>query len=89
MALSLGQLEVVDLGSLPISSLPFTMVGWFRVPNVSKWITLMQLKNTATTSYHSIIFEGTRLGKRGREQDRGNWARQIACTDGFQGSGTT
>lgn len=58
MALSLSQTEVVDLGSLPINNLPFTLAGWFRVPNVPKWLTLLRVENTQTGSYHSIYFRG-------------------------------
>jgi len=63
MAISLSQAEVVDLGTLPIDGYPFTLAGWFRVPSVTKWLTLMQLENTATNSYHSIIYEGSLAGK--------------------------
>ncbi|MCH7751224.1 MAG: hypothetical protein IH898_03590, partial [Planctomycetes bacterium] len=58
MALSLSQAEVVDLGSLPINGHPFTLAGWFRVPNVPSLLTLMRVDNTETGSYHSIYFRG-------------------------------
>lgn len=58
MALSLSNSEVVDLGSLPISDYPFTLAGWFRVPSVSKLLTLMRVDNTVTGSSYSIYFRG-------------------------------
>jgi hypothetical protein len=58
MALSINNTEVVDLGSLPISGHPFTLAGWFRVPNVSKLLTLLRVENSQTGSYHAIYFRG-------------------------------
>jgi hypothetical protein len=63
MALSLNQIGLVDLGSLVITGYPFTMVGWFRVPSVSSFLTLMQIDNTATTSYHAVVYEGHSAGQ--------------------------
>ncbi len=59
MALSLSQAEVVDLGSLPINGHPFTLAGWFRVPNVSALLTLFRVENTGTGSFYSIYFRGS------------------------------
>ncbi len=58
MALSLSQAEVVDLGSLPINDYPFTLAGWFRVPSIASWLTLLRVENTGTGSLHSIYFRG-------------------------------
>jgi hypothetical protein len=58
MALSISQSEVVDLGALPLSGYPFTLTGWFRVPNMSSLLTLMRVENTQTGSYHAIYFRG-------------------------------
>ncbi len=63
MAVSLNQDGIVDLGPLGITDYPFTMVGWFRVPSVSSPLTLMRIDNTATTSFHYIMYEGHLTGQ--------------------------
>jgi Concanavalin A-like lectin/glucanases superfamily len=63
MGLSLNQSGFVDLGSLVITGYPFTMVGWYRVPSVSNLLTLLRIDNTATTSYHAVVYEGHSAGQ--------------------------
>lgn len=58
MALSVGQTQLIDLGALGITSYPFTLAGWFRVPNVNKLLTLMGVGNSVTGSYHRLLFQG-------------------------------
>ncbi len=58
MALSVGQTQLIDLGALGITAYPFTLAGWFRVPNVNKLLTLMGVGNSVTGSYHRLLFQG-------------------------------
>jgi hypothetical protein len=59
MALSIGQTELVDLGAIGIGGYPFTLTGWFRVPNVSKVLTLMGVGFSSSGSYHRLIHLGS------------------------------
>jgi hypothetical protein len=58
MALSVGLTQLIDLGALGITGYPFTLAGWFRVPNVNKLLTLMGVGNSVTGSYHRLLFQG-------------------------------
>lgn len=58
MAMGVNNSQIIELGSLGITDYPFTLVGWFRVPNLNKLITLMGIGNTVTGSYHRLIYHG-------------------------------
>lgn len=58
MALVIGQTELVSLGSLGISGYPFTLAGWFRVPNVNKLLTLMGVGYASSGSFHRLMYLG-------------------------------
>ncbi|MDZ4659296.1 MAG: LamG-like jellyroll fold domain-containing protein [Bythopirellula sp.] len=58
MALSVALTQLIDLGALGITAYPFTLAGWFRVPNVNNLVTLMGIGNSTTGSYHRLIFLG-------------------------------
>jgi len=58
MALSIHSSNLVDLGSLPITGYPFTMTGWFRVPNINVAMTLMRFNDTATGTDYEMLFGG-------------------------------
>ncbi len=63
MALALNQSGYVDLGVLPISDYPFTLTGWFRVPNVPSFFFLMRVHSLTTGSFHALVSENFSSGK--------------------------
>ena len=58
MALSVSTSNLVDLGPIGLTGYPFTMAGWFRVPDVPYLMSLVFVRNTSYTSFHSLYFEG-------------------------------
>lgn len=58
MALSIGSSNLIDLGSLDINGFPFTLTGWFRVPDLPALMTLIRIKNSVTNSIYGLNFEG-------------------------------
>jgi len=72
MAFSLPLADVIDLGSLSISNYPFTMAGWFRVPNTTTLMHFMRIDNTATGSYHMLYYGGHSTGWAGAASYAGN-----------------
>jgi hypothetical protein len=59
MALSVSSAQLIDLGSLGITGYPFTLAGWFRVPNVNNLVTLMGIGFSTTGSYHRLVYAGS------------------------------
>lgn len=72
MALAIGQTELVNLGSLGISGYPFTLGGWFRVPNVNKLLTLMGVGFSTSGSYHRLIHLGNTTKAAGAVSNTGS-----------------
>ncbi len=58
MAFSVGSSNLIDLGSPGISSYPFSMVGWFRVPDVNALLELMELSDSGSNDHHRLQWNG-------------------------------
>jgi hypothetical protein len=56
--LSVNQTSLIELGAAGITGYPFTLTGWFRVPNVNVLLTLMGINNSTTGSYHRLVYAG-------------------------------
>ncbi len=75
MGLTVDQTSLIDLGSVGITGYPFTLAGWFRVPNVNSLLSIMGIGNSATGSYHRLVYTGH--------------AGKVAGAVSFVSSGTT
>lgn len=62
MAMAAAATQQIDLGAIGITGYPFTLAGWFRVPNVNKLLTLMGVGNSVTGSYHRLLYQGHLTG---------------------------
>ena len=58
MALAINQGSLISLATTAISDYPFALLGWFRVPNVAKLLSLMSVQNSTTGSNHRLYYEG-------------------------------
>lgn len=58
MGLGVNLTSLIDLGAVGITGYPFTLAGWFRVPNVNSLLTLMGIGNSTTGSYHRLVYAG-------------------------------
>jgi hypothetical protein len=72
MAFAIGQTELVDLGGLSVSGYPFTLAGWFRVPNVNKLLTLMGVGFSTSGSYHRLVHLGNTTKMAGAVSNTGS-----------------
>jgi hypothetical protein len=72
MAFAIGQAELVDLGGLSVSGYPFTLAGWFRVPNVNKLLTLMGVGFSTSGSYHRLVHLGNTTKMAGAVSNTGS-----------------
>lgn len=58
MALTITPLNLVNLGSMVLTDYPFTLAGWFRVPDIPAPMSFVFIRNAENTSFHSLYYEG-------------------------------
>jgi hypothetical protein len=58
MALGVSQSNQLEAAATVVTGYPFTLAGWFRVPDGTGNLSLMQIMNTTSNAYYDIFYAG-------------------------------